>query len=62
MDGSIRLSKKKRKNEFNGGLINIANEIVGYNRYSAFSQLEGIYDILVTIYQLSEDEIFTTTW
>ena len=50
--------KKREKNEFNSGLIKIANEIEGYNRHSAFTQVESIYDILLTIYQLFEDENF----
>ena len=58
MDGSIRLSKKKRRNEFNSSLIKIANEIEGYNCHSAFTQVESIYDISLTIYQLSEHENF----
>ncbi len=43
-----------------GGLINVANEIEGYNRDRAFSQAEGIYDILLTIFQLAEDENIPT--
>jgi len=39
-----------------GGLINVANEIDGYNRERAFSQAEGIYDTLMTIYDLAENE------
>ena len=44
-----------------GGLINVANEIEGYNRERAFLQAEeGIYDTLMTIYQRSEEEDVTT--
>ena len=44
-----------------GGLINVANEIDGYNRERAFLQAEeGIYDTLMTIYQRSEEENVTT--
>ena len=44
-----------------GGLINVANEIEGYNRERAFLQAEeGIYDTLTTIYQRSEQENVTT--
>jgi leucine dehydrogenase len=44
-----------------GGLINVANEIEGYNRERAFHQAEeGIYDTLMTIYQRSEEDDVTT--
>lgn len=44
-----------------GGLINVANEIEGYNRERAFTQAkEGIYDTLMKIYQQSEDDDVTT--
>jgi len=43
-----------------GGLINVANEIKGYNRERAFSQAEGIYDMLTTIYELAEADGVTT--
>ncbi len=43
-----------------GGLINVANEIEGYNRERAFSQAEGIYDILLTIFKLAEEENIPT--
>ena len=44
-----------------GGLINVANEIEGYNRERAFLQAEeGIYDTLMTIFQRSEEEDVTT--
>lgn len=39
-----------------GGLINVANEIEGYNRERAFQQTEGIYDTLMTIFKRAEDE------
>ncbi len=39
-----------------GGLINVANEIDGYNRERAFSQADGIYDTLFTIFNLAETE------
>ncbi len=39
-----------------GGLINVANEMDRYNRDRAFSQAEGIYDTLMTIFKLSDDE------
>lgn len=43
-----------------GGLINVANEIEGYNRERAFSQAESIYDILLTIFKLAEDNNIPT--
>tara|TARA_Y100000590_G_C15308548_1_gene859222 strand:- start:4 stop:753 length:750 start_codon:yes stop_codon:yes gene_type:complete len=44
-----------------GGLINVANEIEGYNRERAFRQAEeGIYDTLFEIYNKSEQEGVTT--
>lgn len=43
-----------------GGLINVANEIEGYNRDRAFSQAEGIYDMLTAIYELAETDNVTT--
>jgi leucine dehydrogenase len=44
-----------------GGLINVANEIEGYNRERAFTQAEeGIYDTLMAIYKKSEEDDVTT--
>jgi len=44
-----------------GGLINVANEIEGYNRERAFTQAEeGIYDTLMAIYEKSEEDNVTT--
>ncbi|RMF08069.1 MAG: Glu/Leu/Phe/Val dehydrogenase [Candidatus Neomarinimicrobiota bacterium] len=43
-----------------GGLINVANEIEGYNRERAFKQTEGIYDTLMSIFNLAEDENVAT--
>ncbi|MCK4578330.1 MAG: Glu/Leu/Phe/Val dehydrogenase [Candidatus Marinimicrobia bacterium] len=37
-----------------GGLINVANELEGYNRDRAFQQAEGIYDTLMAIFKTSE--------
>ena len=39
-----------------GGLINVANELEGYNRERAFQQAEGIYDTLMEIFKMSVDE------
>ena len=44
-----------------GGLINVANEIEGYNRERAFTQAkEGIYDTLITIFNQAENDNVTT--
>jgi leucine dehydrogenase len=39
-----------------GGLINVSNELEGYNRERAFSQAEGIYDTLMEIFNRSEKD------
>ena len=39
-----------------GGLINVANELEGYNRERAFKQAEGIHETLMSIFKLSRDE------
>ena len=39
-----------------GGLINVSNELEGYNRERAFSQAEGIYDTLMGIFKRSEKD------
>jgi len=39
-----------------GGLINVSNELEGYNRERAFSQAEGIYDTLMEIFKRSEKD------
>lgn len=43
-----------------GGLINVANELEGYNRERAFNQAEGIYNTLMTIFETSEIENIPT--
>lgn len=43
-----------------GGLINVANEIEGYNRERAFRQAEGIYDMLMKIYTQADLDGVTT--
>ena len=43
-----------------GGLINVYNELEGYNRDRAFSQAEAIYDILMDIFYKSEKENIST--
>jgi leucine dehydrogenase len=44
-----------------GGLINVYNELEDYNKDRAFSQAEGIYDILMDIFYRSEKENIPTT-
>ncbi|MBT3251530.1 MAG: Glu/Leu/Phe/Val dehydrogenase [Candidatus Marinimicrobia bacterium] len=39
-----------------GGLINVSNELEGYNREKAFNQAEGIYDILCSIFKRAKEE------
>jgi leucine dehydrogenase len=43
-----------------GGLINVANELEGYNRERAVQQAASIYNIVTTIYQIARDEKITT--
>lgn len=43
-----------------GGLINVANELEGYNRDRAFNQAERIYETLCTIYDLADMENIST--
>lgn len=43
-----------------GGLINVANELEGYNRERAIQQAAGIYNIVTQIYQVARDEGVTT--
>ncbi len=43
-----------------GGLINVANEIDGYNRERAFSQTESVYDTLLKIFQVADEENIPT--
>jgi len=43
-----------------GGLINVSNEMEGYNRERAFNQAEGIYDILGSIFKRANDENIPT--
>src|SRR5690606_33144424 len=39
-----------------GGLINVANELEGYNRERAVQQASGIYNILMNVFQIARDE------
>ena len=43
-----------------GGLINVANELEGYNRERAFRQAEGIYYTLMEIFKKSEEASIPT--
>jgi leucine dehydrogenase len=43
-----------------GGLINVANELQGYNRERAIQQAGGIYDILSRVFELADREKVTT--
>ena len=43
-----------------GGLINVANELEGYNQERALRQAEGIYDILVKIFELADKQRIPT--
>ena len=43
-----------------GGLINVANELEGYNRERAVQQAASIYNIVTSIYQIARDEKITT--
>ncbi len=43
-----------------GGLINVANELNGYNRKQALNKAAGIYDIITQIYNISGTENITT--
>jgi len=45
-----------------GGLINVANELEGYNQERAFQQAEGIYDKLMEIFRLSDDQDLPTNF
>jgi leucine dehydrogenase len=43
-----------------GGLINVANELEGYNRERAVQAAAGIYQILWQVYTIAKDEKITT--
>ena len=43
-----------------GGLINVANELEGYDKEKAFNQAEKIYDTLMEIFKRSKKESITT--
>lgn len=43
-----------------GGLINVANELEGYNQERALKQAEGIYDIIVKVLEIAKREDIPT--
>ena len=43
-----------------GGLINVSNELEGYNQDKAYSQAEGIHDTLMDIFKRSDAEGIST--
>ena len=43
-----------------GGLINVANELEGYDKEKAFSQAENIYDTSMAIFKRAKKESITT--
>jgi len=43
-----------------GGLINVANELEGYNRKQALNQAAGIYDIVTQVFNIASKENITT--
>ena len=43
-----------------GGLINVANELEGYDKEKAFNQAEKIYDTLMEIFKRAKKESITT--
>ncbi|MBR8838011.1 MAG: tryptophan dehydrogenase ScyB [Stigonema ocellatum SAG 48.90 = DSM 106950] len=43
-----------------GGLINVYNEMIGYNEEKAFKQVHNIYNTLLEIFEISEKEEITT--
>jgi leucine dehydrogenase len=43
-----------------GGLINVANELEGYNQERALRQAEGIYDIIQSVFEIARKEDIPT--
>ena len=39
-----------------GGVINVYHELIGYNRENAMKAVEKIYDRLLTIFKIAQDE------
>ena len=44
-----------------GGLINVANELEGYDKEKAFNQAEKIYDTLMSVFKRATKESISTT-
>lgn len=44
-----------------GGLINVANELEGYNQERALKQAEGVYDILLRVFEIAKTEDVPTS-
>ncbi|MBW4560939.1 MAG: tryptophan dehydrogenase ScyB [Mojavia pulchra JT2-VF2] len=43
-----------------GGLINVYNEMIGYNEEKAFKQVNNIYDTLLAIFNIAKQQEITT--
>ncbi|MGF1509426.1 MAG: Glu/Leu/Phe/Val dehydrogenase dimerization domain-containing protein [Myxococcota bacterium] len=43
-----------------GGLINVANELEGYNQERALKQAEGIYDIMLNVFRIAAERKIPT--
>lgn len=43
-----------------GGLINVANELEGYNQERAFKQADGVYDILTSVFEIARRQEIPT--
>lgn len=43
-----------------GGLINVYQELVGYNREKAYAKAQTIYDVTLQIHKVAEDQKITT--
>ncbi|MEA5506192.1 tryptophan dehydrogenase ScyB [Halotia wernerae UHCC 0503] len=43
-----------------GGLINVYNEMIGYNEEKAFQQVQNIYDTLLAIFDIAKQQEITT--
>lgn len=43
-----------------GGLINVYNEMIGYDEEKAFQQVEQIYDTLLAIFEIAKQQQITT--
>ena len=43
-----------------GGIINISDELEGYNRERAIKRVEGIFDTMQTIFELAREQDIST--